>query len=92
MRNALKAPKGRSFLIALGNLCRDLKVATIAEQIDDPRGLKFVRDCGIGYVQGYLFGKPSPNVRDFDPLPHAELFSKKALSDNAATLSVMTRI
>ncbi|WP_417789364.1 EAL domain-containing protein [Terasakiella pusilla] len=92
VRNALKAPKGRSFLIALGNLCRDLKVATIAEQIDDPRGLKFVRDCGIGYVQGYLFGKPSPNVRDFDPLPHAELFSKKALSDNAATLSVMTRI
>lgn len=92
IRNALKAPKGRSFLIALGNLCRDLKVETIAEQIDDPRGLKFVRDCGIAHVQGYLFGKPSPNVNDFDPLPNAELFSKKAQSDNAATMSVMTRM
>ncbi|NVK19883.1 MAG: EAL domain-containing protein [Methylocystaceae bacterium] len=92
VRNALKAPKGRSFLIALGNLCRDLKVQTIAEQIDDPRGLTFVRDCGIGYVQGYLFGKPSPNVRDFDPLPKSELFSKKAMSNNAATMEVLTRI
>lgn len=92
VRNALKAPKGRSFLIALGNLCRDLKVQTIAEQIDDPRGLTFVRDCGIGYVQGYLFGKPSPNVQDFDPLPKAELFSKKAMSSNAATMDIMTRV
>ncbi len=92
IRNALKAPKGRSFLIALGNLCRDLGVETIAEQIDDPRGLTFVRDCGVGNVQGFLFGKPSPNVNDFDPLPNAELFSKKAQSSNAATMSVMTRM
>jgi len=92
IRNALKARKGRSFLIALGNLCRDLKVETIAEMIDNPKGLTFVRDCGIGYVQGYLFGKPSTNIRDFDPLPNAELFSKKAMSDNAASMSVMTRI
>jgi len=92
VRNAFKARKGRSFLIALSNLCRDLKVQTIAEQIDDPRGLKFVRDCGIGYVQGFLFGKPSPNVKAFDPLPQAELFSKKAQSSNAATSSVMTRL
>jgi len=60
--------------------------------IDDPRGLTFVRDCGIGYVQGYLFGKPSANIKDFEPLPNAELFSKKAMSDNAASMSVMTRI
>jgi len=92
IRNARKAPKGRSFLIALGNLCRDLKVETIAEMIDDPEGLLFVRECGIGFVQGYLFGKPSPNVKDFDPLPNAELFSRKAMSNNAATMSVMTRI
>jgi EAL domain-containing protein (putative c-di-GMP-specific phosphodiesterase class I)/GGDEF domain-containing protein len=92
IRNALKAPKGRAFLIALGNLCRDLKVATIAEMIDDPRGLTFVRDCGIDYVQGYLFGKPSSYIRSFDPLPNIELFSKKAMSDNAASLSVLTRI
>ncbi|NVJ90065.1 MAG: EAL domain-containing protein [Methylocystaceae bacterium] len=92
IHNALRAPKGRSFLIALGNLCRDLKVETIAEQIDDPRGLTFVRDCGIGYVQGYLFGKPSPDVTTFDPLPKAELFSKKAMSSNAATPAILARI
>lgn len=78
IRNARRAPKGRAFLLALGNLCRDLKVETIAEMIDDPEGLKFVRDCGIGFVQGYLFGKPSPNVQTFEPLPNAHLFSRKA--------------
>lgn len=92
IRNAREAPKGRSFLIALGNLCRDLKVETIAEMIDDAEGLTFVRECGISHVQGYLFGKPSPNIRDFDPLPQLELFSKKAMSNNAATMAVMTRI
>lgn len=92
IRNARQAPKGRSFLIALGNLCRDLKVETIAEMIDDAEGLKFVRECGISHVQGYLFGKPSPKIDDFDPLPKAELFSKKAMSHNAATMSVMTRV
>ncbi len=92
IRNARKAPKGRSFLVALGNLCRDLKVETIAEMIDDREGLTFVRECGIQNVQGYLFGKPSPNIRDFDPLPHVELFSKKALSQNAATVQMMARI
>ncbi|SCA57227.1 putative diguanylate phosphodiesterase (EAL domain) [Candidatus Terasakiella magnetica] len=91
IRNARKAPKGRSFLIALGNLCRDLKVDTIAEMIDDPEGLVFVRECGIQQVQGYLFGKPSPDINSFDPLPKLELFSKKAQSRSAASVSVMTR-
>lgn len=92
IRNARSAPKGRAFLIALGNLCRDLKVETIAEQIDDAEGLTFVRDCGIGFVQGYLFGKPSPNVKDFDPLPQANLFSRKAMNRGASSMSAMTRV
>ncbi|WP_135081820.1 GGDEF domain-containing phosphodiesterase [Terasakiella sp. SH-1] len=92
IRNARNAPKGRSFLIALGNLCRDLNVDTIAEMIDDPEGLVFVRECGIQHVQGYLFGKPSPDINAFDPLPKIELFSKRGQSRNAASMSVMTRM
>lgn len=92
VRNAFKAPKGRAFLSALCNLCRDLKVDTIAEMIDDPRALTFVRECGVGYVQGYLFGKPSPNMDNFDPLPKAELFSKRALSSSSANASALSRL
>ena len=92
IRNARVAPKGRSFLIALGNLCRDLKIQTIAEMIDDPNALVFVRECGINHVQGYLFGKPSPNIKDFDPFPNMELFSKRAISAGAQKMAERGRL
>ena len=65
VRNAQKAQKGRAFMKALVGLCRDLGVETIAEMVDDRAGLEFIRDCGVQYVQGYLFGKPSTDVRVF---------------------------
>ncbi len=77
IRNAQKGPKGRAFLTALSALCRSLTVETIAEMVDKEEGLFFVRDCGVDYVQGFLFGRPSRNVKDFDPLPKAELFSRR---------------
>ena len=77
VRNAQRAAKGEAFLKALVSLCHNLKVDTIAEMIDDRKGLSFVRSCGVDYVQGYLFGKPSPNVADFDNSRPAELFPQK---------------
>jgi len=74
VRNAQRGPKGRAFLSALTELCARLGVETIAEMIDSPEGLRFVRDCRCNYVQGFLFGKPSRNVNDFSPLPNIELF------------------
>ena len=55
-------------------LCRRLGVETVGE-IDSLQTLAFVRDCNVDYVQGFLFGKPSLDLRDFDPLPHRELMS-----------------
>ena len=74
VKNAQKATKGRAFLSALSDLCRRMSVETIAEMVDTPETLEFVRDCGCNYVQGYLFGKPSPELKDFNPLPHPNLF------------------
>ena len=72
-----EAPKGRAFLSALTELCNRLGVETIAEMVDSPESLAFVRDCRCDYVQGFLFGKPSPNLADFTPLPHGNLFKKR---------------
>lgn len=74
VRNAQRAAKGRAFLSALTELCRRLGVRTIAEMIDSPESLSFVRECGCDFAQGYLFGKPAKNVKDFDPLPMKRLF------------------
>ncbi len=69
INNAHRAPKGRAFLTALTELCRRLGVKTVAEMVDHPTTLMFVRDCGCDFVQGYLFGKPSRTVGDFSTLP-----------------------
>lgn len=77
VKNAQKAPKGRAFLSALTELCTRLGVETIAEMIDTPETLSFVRDCRCDYVQGFLFGKPSANLTDFSPLPNINLFKRR---------------
>jgi EAL domain-containing protein (putative c-di-GMP-specific phosphodiesterase class I) len=74
VRNAMRGSKGKAFLSALTELCRRLGVRTIAEMIDSPESLDFVRECGCDFVQGFLFGRPSLDIKDFQPLPHARLF------------------
>ncbi|MDA0238414.1 MAG: EAL domain-containing protein [Proteobacteria bacterium] len=72
VKNAQRATKGRAFLTALTRLCQDLHVETIAEMIDEPKGLEFIRDCGVDYAQGFLFGEPSGDVQNFrDSIPSA---------------------
>ena len=78
IRNARKATKGRAFLIALTELCRRMNVETVAEMVDTPEALNFCRDCGCDYVQGFLFGRPSPNIKDFMPLPQINLFKRSS--------------
>ena len=70
VKNALMARKGKAFLSALARLCKDIDVQTIAEYIDDDDTLKFVRDCGVDYVQGFMFGEPSTDIEVFDESGH----------------------
>ncbi|MEO5338183.1 MAG: EAL domain-containing protein [Magnetospirillum sp. WYHS-4] len=77
VKNAQKADKGRAFLSALCELCRRLGVDTVAEMVDSRDSLDFVRDCGCDYVQGWLFGKPSTEVKDFLPYQNRELLMRK---------------
>jgi PAS domain S-box-containing protein len=76
IRHARTARKGRAFLTALAELCHRLGTASVAEMIDDEAGLQFARDCGVDYVQGYLFGQPSANLQDFSPLRNVTLFQR----------------
>jgi len=78
LRDARKAEKGKAFLRAFIRLCRELGVKTVAEMIDSEPMLAFVRECGVDYVQGYLFGRPSPDVRDFSQARGKDLFERGA--------------
>lgn len=62
IRRARGAAKGQAFVSALTDLCRRIGTQTIAEMIDEPDALDFVRNCGVGYVQGFLFGQPGERL------------------------------
>lgn len=74
IRNARRDHKGKAFLKALVGLCRELKVATIAEMVEDEPSLDFVRECGVQYAQGHLFGEPAAEIGGFEALVPRQLF------------------
>ena len=77
VKNAQSAPKGRAFLKALTTLCKTMEVETIAEMVDTRETLEFVRDCGVEYVQGFLFGKPDADPWQFIKKLDRRLFADK---------------
>ena len=88
VRDALKTGKGHSFLKAMAGLCNDLGIATVAEMVENANSLAFLRACGIAYGQGYLFGRPSDNIRDFArPRPSQPIVAKPAVRDRTANES-----
>ncbi|HEY4136128.1 MAG TPA: EAL domain-containing protein [Alphaproteobacteria bacterium] len=65
VRDAFKNSKGAAFLKAMAGLCNDLGIATVAEMVEDESNLAFLRQCGVDFGQGWLFGKPSFEIGDF---------------------------
>lgn len=74
IKDAIRAHKGKAFLRALVDLCRELGVATVAEHIEDEAALKFIREAGVHYAQGYLFGAPSADIQSFATSGSRHLF------------------
>ena len=58
VREALTKPRGKAFLKAMVGLCRDLDIAVVAEMVEDEKTVTFVRECGVQFAQGHLFGAP----------------------------------
>lgn len=65
VRDALKSSKGAAFLKAMASLCNDLGIEVVGEMVEDEASVAFLRQCGVHYGQGYLFGRPSDKVSDF---------------------------
>ena len=62
VKNALDSPRDRAFLKAMARLCQDLDTATIAEMIETEAQASLMTELGVGFGQGYLFGKPAPQM------------------------------
>lgn len=57
--------KVRALLEALTGFCRQIGVRTVATRVETVPCLALLRGCGIEFVQGYLLGKPSPEIGSF---------------------------
>lgn len=62
VRNATANRRDRAFLKAIAKLCRELGTATVAEMVETEAQAATMADLGIGYGQGYLFGRPGPEL------------------------------
>jgi EAL domain-containing protein (putative c-di-GMP-specific phosphodiesterase class I) len=77
LQSAFDGNKSKAFLKAMAGLCRELGVDTIAEMVEDESYLPLLKECGIRYAQGYLFGRPEADPRAFDqPRPVSALRAK----------------
>lgn len=52
----------RTLVKAIQFLCNELKCESVAEMIEEAAQAKLLRELGVAFGQGYLYGKPSPQV------------------------------
>ncbi len=58
----LESNRDRVMLKAMAGMCSDLKIRTIAEMIEQEYQATQLEELGVGFGQGFLFGKPkNPN-------------------------------
>ena len=62
VRNVVKNGDDQSFLKAIVGLCRELKVDTIAEMIEDEDTLEYLLALQVPLGQGYLLGRPKAGI------------------------------
>ncbi len=59
VREITSDSRARDLVAHLVELCGDLKLSTIAEMIETEEQAAAVRALGVGYGQGWLFGRPA---------------------------------
>ncbi len=52
----------RLFVKAITDVARGMDIKTVAEFVEDEETLAYLREYGVDFAQGYLIGKPSPNL------------------------------
>lgn len=71
VRDIATDQRGRDLVAHLVELCGDLKMTTIAEMIETEAQATAIRALGVGYGQGWLFGRPASEPTVVAPKPVA---------------------
>jgi len=60
VRDVMRSKRDQAFIRAIAHLCKEIKVGTVAEFVEDEKQAGSLKNLGVDLGQGYLFGKPSP--------------------------------
>lgn len=62
IRKLEENPEDQVLVRAMTEMARGLRIKTIAEFVENEKTLAILRSFGVDYAQGYLIGKPSPDL------------------------------
>ncbi len=60
MRDVARSTRDMFVVRAIVSLANDFGQRTIAEGVEDERTADVLRELGVTFAQGYLFGRPGP--------------------------------
>lgn len=67
VRDVVSDKNNQAFIKSMVQLCKDLKIKTIAEFVEDDKQKTLLKNTGVDFAQGYLFGaaemEPSYDLR-----------------------------
>jgi EAL domain-containing protein (putative c-di-GMP-specific phosphodiesterase class I)/GGDEF domain-containing protein len=87
LRAALQRRRERALVASICHLCRELGSRTIGEMIEDEEGARGATNLGIDFGQGWLFGRPVPELPP--PAPPRAVPAKRLI--RARRKGVVTR-
>jgi len=76
VRNIEHSETDRKLVKLILDIAKDLQVKVIAEGVETEKQMKFIKDNGCDYIQGYYFSKPLP-PEEFGKLIEKELSIKR---------------
>jgi EAL domain-containing protein (putative c-di-GMP-specific phosphodiesterase class I) len=62
IKNLAQQDMNQALVRSINEMGHILKLITVAEYVEDVETLELLRELGIDYAQGFLFGKPNPQI------------------------------
>ncbi len=62
VRDVMRSKRDQAFVRAIARLCKEIGVSTVAEFVEDEKQAGSLKNMGVNFGQGYLFGKPSAKL------------------------------
>lgn len=80
VRNALNSERDMAMLRSMVDVCRQLDLRLIGEQVEEEAQAELLRGLGVPLAQGYLYGRPSRDfayfTRDWSKLKGGKVLKK----------------